>query len=125
MKVDRVAASRATRPGSRASPAILPAGLGCRPRHRGMAATFKRRAAYDLPMTPPPAPTVDSFTSDVLSVEADGHVATLWLDREEKRNALGPAFWSDLPVAMAAISGDPDVRAVVIAARGGWRRSRG
>ncbi|MGD0392484.1 MAG: crotonase/enoyl-CoA hydratase family protein [Acidimicrobiales bacterium] len=69
-------------------------------------------------MTPPPASATDSFTSDVLSVETDGHVATLWLDREEKRNALGPAFWSDLPRAMAAIGSDPEVRAVVVAARG-------
>ena len=35
-----------------------------------------------------------------------------------KRNALGPAFWADLPRAMAAIGSRPDVRAVVIAARG-------
>jgi enoyl-CoA hydratase len=73
-------------------------------------------------MTPPAAPSdalsAASFTSDVLSVEVKGHVATLWLDRPEKRNAMGPAFWSDLPRAMAAIACDPDVRAVVVAARG-------
>src|SRR5664279_4515640 len=69
-------------------------------------------------MTPPPAPTLGSFSSEVLSIEVDGHVATLWLDRPEKRNALGPDFWSDLPRAMAAIGSDPDLRAVVVAARG-------
>jgi enoyl-CoA hydratase len=69
-------------------------------------------------MTPPSAPTVDSFSSEVLALEVDGHVATLWLDRPEKRNAMGPAFWSDLPVAMAAIVSDPEVRVVVLAARG-------
>ncbi|MGD0881143.1 MAG: crotonase/enoyl-CoA hydratase family protein [Acidimicrobiales bacterium] len=63
-------------------------------------------------------PTTDSFTSEVLDIEVDGHVATLWLDRPEKRNAMGPDIWRDLPVAMAAICGDPSVRAVVIAARG-------
>ncbi len=62
--------------------------------------------------------TIDSFTSEVLSIETDGQVATVWLDRQEKRNALGPAFWADLPVAMAAVGTDPAVRAVVIAARG-------
>ena len=36
--------------------------------------------------------------SDVLSIERDGHVATLWLDRPEARNAMGPAFWDDLPL---------------------------
>jgi len=64
------------------------------------------------------APTIESFHSEVFSIEVDGHVATLWLDRPEKRNAMGPAFWDDLPVAMTAIGGDPSVRAVVIAARG-------
>jgi enoyl-CoA hydratase len=66
-------------------------------------------------MTPP---TIETFTSGVLTLEVDGPVATLWLDRPEKRNAMGPAFWGDLPVAMATIGGDPSVRAVVIAARG-------
>jgi enoyl-CoA hydratase len=69
-------------------------------------------------MTPSPDPTIASFSSEVLSIEAGGPVATLWLDRAEKRNALGPAFWSDLPRAMAAIGSDPDIRAVVIAAKG-------
>ncbi len=45
-------------------------------------------------------------------------MATLWLDRPEKRNALGPAFWTDLPRAVAAVTGDRDVRALVVAARG-------
>ena len=55
---------------------------------------------------------------DVLSIERDGHVATLWLDRAEARNAMGPAFWNDLPLAMGELSDDRAVRAVVIAARG-------
>jgi enoyl-CoA hydratase len=54
----------------------------------------------------------------VLSVEREGHVATLWLDRPDARNALGPAFWAELPVAVAALADDDDVRAVVLAARG-------
>jgi enoyl-CoA hydratase len=56
--------------------------------------------------------------SDVLSIERDGDVATLWLDRPEARNALGPAFWDDLPLVMQELSDDRAVRAVVIAARG-------
>jgi enoyl-CoA hydratase len=62
--------------------------------------------------------SVDSFHSDVLTLEVDGQVATLWLDRPEKRNAMGPAFWNDLPRAMAALGSDPDIRAVVVAAKG-------
>jgi enoyl-CoA hydratase len=60
----------------------------------------------------------DTFTSEVLTLESEGGVATLWLDRPEKRNALGPAFWADLPRAMAAIGSDADLRVVVIAAKG-------
>jgi enoyl-CoA hydratase len=58
------------------------------------------------------------FRSDVLSIERDDSVATLWLDRAEARNAMGPAFWDDLPRAMAELSQDSAVRAVVVAARG-------
>src|ERR1017187_1881595 len=58
------------------------------------------------------------FTSDVLSIERDDDVATLWLDRPEARNAMGPAFWADLPLAMAEPSDDRSVRAIVVAARG-------
>jgi enoyl-CoA hydratase len=64
------------------------------------------------------ASTIDSFHSEVLSVEVEGQVATLWLDRPEKRNAMGPAFWADLPRAMAAIGSEPELRAVVVAAKG-------
>ena len=45
-------------------------------------------------------------------------VATLWLDRPDARNALGRAFFDELPVAMAELSNDAAVRAVVVAARG-------
>ncbi|HEV3213232.1 MAG TPA: crotonase/enoyl-CoA hydratase family protein [Acidimicrobiales bacterium] len=57
-------------------------------------------------------------TSEVLSCTVADGVATLVLDRAEKRNALGPAFWSDLPRFMADLDRDDDVRCVVIAAAG-------
>ena len=56
--------------------------------------------------------------SDVFSVERDGHVATLWLDNPDRRNAMGPAFWADLPGIMEELDADDDVRAVVIAGKG-------
>ena len=59
-----------------------------------------------------------SHQSEVLSVERDGHVATLWLDNPEQRNAMGPAFWNDLPLVMADLGADTEVRAVVLAAKG-------
>ena len=57
-------------------------------------------------------------TSDVITVEVHDHIATVWLDRPEQRNAFGPDFWVDLPPIMEALGVDPDVRVVVIAARG-------
>jgi enoyl-CoA hydratase len=59
-----------------------------------------------------------SFESPVLTVETEGEVATVWLDRPEARNAMGPDLWRDLPLAMAVVGDDPSVRAVVIAAKG-------
>ena len=58
------------------------------------------------------------FSSPVVTLEVNGHVATLWLDRPDARNALGSAFWRDLPLAAAAIAKDTRVRVLVIAARG-------
>ncbi|MBT8208595.1 MAG: enoyl-CoA hydratase/isomerase family protein, partial [Acidimicrobiia bacterium] len=57
-------------------------------------------------------------TSEVLSVEISDHVATVWLDRPDKLNAMNKAFWDDLPPIMEALADDPEVRAVVIAGRG-------
>ena len=56
--------------------------------------------------------------SEVLTVERDGHVATLWLDDADRRNAMGEAFWRDLPLVMGDLGEDDDVRAVVLAAKG-------
>lgn len=61
---------------------------------------------------------VMDFSSDVITLSIDGPVATLWLDRPEARNALGSAFWRDLPLAAAAIADDPTVRVVVVASKG-------
>ncbi len=60
-----------------------------------------------------------SFASDVIELTREGAVATLWLNRVDARNALGTAFWADLPRATAVLAADPQVRAVVIAPRGG------
>ena len=59
-----------------------------------------------------------SFESSVLSIERTGHVATLWLDRADGLNAMGPTFFDDLPRAMAHLDADTEIRAIVIAARG-------
>ena len=54
----------------------------------------------------------------VFTVERDGHVATLWFEDAERRNAMGPPFWDGLPGVMAELGADDAVRAVVYAARG-------
>lgn len=59
-----------------------------------------------------------NIVSDVFTLERDGAVAVLWLDAPERRNAMGPAFWTDLPHAMQALADAADIRAVVLAARG-------
>lgn len=61
---------------------------------------------------------LDALQSDVLSVEQDGHVATVWLDRPGAMNAMGPAFFADLPRVMEQLGSDAGVRCIVLAARG-------
>jgi enoyl-CoA hydratase len=58
------------------------------------------------------------FSSEVLTLEVQGHIATLWLDRVEARNAMGRALWRDLPRAAQAVKANRSVRVLVIAARG-------
>jgi enoyl-CoA hydratase/carnithine racemase len=55
---------------------------------------------------------------EFFAIDRAEHVATLWLAQPERRNAMGPAFWKELPEAMDELAGDPAVRAIVVAARG-------
>jgi len=55
---------------------------------------------------------------EFFEIEKHGQSATLWLNRPEKRNAMGPAFWNELPQVMGALDDDSAVRAVVVAGRG-------
>jgi enoyl-CoA hydratase len=58
------------------------------------------------------------MTFENLAIERDGHVATLWLDRSEKLNALHRALWTAIPAAVAELDADPEVRVIVLAGRG-------
>lgn len=60
----------------------------------------------------------DSPKTVVRAEKQDGHIATVWLSNPDKRNAMGPEFWDQLPAVMKNLSKDPDVWAVVIAAEG-------
>ena len=53
-----------------------------------------------------------------LAIERDGGVATLFLDRPEKLNALHRALWHSIPEAVAVLDADPDVRVIVLAGKG-------
>ena len=53
-----------------------------------------------------------------LEIEKSGHVATLWLNRPEKLNALSEDMWADIPAAVAELHDDESVRVIVLAGRG-------
>ena len=53
-----------------------------------------------------------------ISIERTGAVATLWLDRPEKLNALHRVLWKSIPAAVSSLDEDPDVRVIVLAGRG-------
>lgn len=57
--------------------------------------------------------------ASVLSVDVgDDGVAVLTMDRPDKLNAMGPAFFRELPVRLAELDADPAVRAVVLTGAG-------
>ena len=53
----------------------------------------------------------DAYES--LTVDTEDHVALVTLTGPGKGNAMGPAFWAELPVAFAALDADAGVRAIV------------
>lgn len=53
-----------------------------------------------------------------LEIETDAHVATLWLNRPEKMNALSEDMWDDIPRAINELDRHQDVRVIVVAGRG-------
>lgn len=53
-----------------------------------------------------------------IAIEKDGGVATVWLDRPAKHNALSADMWADLPLAMRQLGDDSTVRVIVVAGRG-------
>lgn len=56
---------------------------------------------------------------ETLRIDRDERgVATLWLDRAEKHNAMSGRMIEELPAAAAALGADADVRVVVLAAKG-------
>lgn len=58
----------------------------------------------------------DAYES--VTVERTGHVAQVTLIGPGKGNAMGPAFWSEMPRVFAELDADRDVRAIVITGSG-------
>lgn len=53
-----------------------------------------------------------------VTVEIAEHVAVVTLIGPGKGNAMGPAFWAELPVVFAELDADPEVRAIVLTGSG-------
>lgn len=51
-------------------------------------------------------------------VEKNPPVATVYLNRPEKKNAMNPPAWSELPGIFSDLDADDDIRAVIIAGKG-------
>lgn len=62
----------------------------------------------------------DDAPSDIVRVERDGPVATIILDRPERRNALNNAMKGEIAAALARCNADPQTRVIVIAGAGDY-----
>lgn len=58
----------------------------------------------------------DAYES--VTVDIQGHVAQVTLVGPGKGNAMGPAFWSEMPDVFATLDADRDVRAIVLTGSG-------
>ena len=58
------------------------------------------------------------MTYDSILIERDAPVATITMNRPEKRNALSSEMMRELTDALRTLSAEPDVRAIVLAANG-------
>ena len=57
-------------------------------------------------------------TYESVTVDRDGHVAQVTLIGPGKGNAMGPAFWAELPDVFDGLDADPQVRAIVLTGSG-------
>ena len=59
-----------------------------------------------------------TYQFNSILIERDAPVATITMNRPEKRNALSSEMMGELRDALRALSADPEVRAIVLAANG-------
>src|SRR5690606_34021743 len=57
-------------------------------------------------------------TYESVTVDVDGHVARVTLIGPGKGNAMGPAFWRELPEVFTRLDEDQNVRAIVLTGSG-------
>lgn len=69
---------------------------------------------HDSTVTPLDRPPSD----EPLAVTRDGSVATLWLNRPAKRNAVTEAMWTGITAITAELADDPVVRVLVVRGAG-------
>jgi enoyl-CoA hydratase len=55
---------------------------------------------------------------EALTVEVKDHVAQVTLIGPGKGNAMGPAFWAEMPVVFGELDANPEVRAIVLTGSG-------
>jgi enoyl-CoA hydratase/carnithine racemase len=60
-----------------------------------------------------------------LHIERDGEIATLVIDRPERRNAISYAMWERIPSMLREIDNDPAIRVVLLRGEGGKAFSAG
>ena len=65
-------------------------------------------------MTRPATPVLE----EPLAVTRDGAVATLWLNRPAKRNAVTLAMWEGIALLLRELADDPSVRVLVVRGAG-------
>src|SRR6202163_2783466 len=58
----------------------------------------------------------DAYES--VTVDIEGHVAQVTLVGPGKGNAMGPAFWAEMPEVFAKLDAERDVRAIVLTGSG-------
>lgn len=58
------------------------------------------------------------MTTTFYTVLKSGPIAEVWLNRPEKKNAMGKAAWVELPQIFAELATDSQLRAVILAGRG-------
>lgn len=73
-----------------------------------------RVLGQDGPVTDPALPSSD----EPLVVTRDGSVATLWLNRPDKRNAVTEAMWAGITSTCADLAQDASVRVLVVRGAG-------